>query len=59
MLTRRATPYPLPALRIVLEAMGLQDSSSTTAFYISLLRLLRLGRAYRLQRWLQFLSNYQ
>lgn len=44
---------------IVLAATGLQQSNSTQAFYISLLRLLRMGRAYRLRRWVQFLSNNQ
>jgi hypothetical protein len=43
--------------RIVLAAEGLQYSSSVKARYISLLRLLRLGRAYRLKKWAVFLTN--
>ena len=43
----------------MLAALGLQDSNSHEAFYVSLLRLLRLGRAYRLRSWMLFLSNYQ
>jgi hypothetical protein len=35
---------------IVLAATGLQRSKTTRARYISLLRLLRLGRAYRLSK---------
>eukprot|EP00878_Enallax_costatus_P040712 GHUV01047065.1.p1 GENE.GHUV01047065.1~~GHUV01047065.1.p1 ORF type:complete len:324 (+),score=64.85 GHUV01047065.1:636-1607(+) len=44
---------------IVLGAMGLQDSNNTTAWYVSLLRLLRLGRAYRLHHWVTFLTYNQ
>uniref|UniRef100_A0A383WLL7 Ion transport domain-containing protein n=1 Tax=Tetradesmus obliquus TaxID=3088 RepID=A0A383WLL7_TETOB len=44
---------------IVLEVMGLQESNSTLAWYISLLRLLRLGRAYRLYGWVQNLTYNQ
>jgi hypothetical protein len=36
--------------RIVLGAMGLQYSSTVEARYVALLRLLRLGRAYRLKK---------
>jgi hypothetical protein len=44
---------------IVLQALGLQQSNSTTAWYISLLRLLRLGRAYRLYSWIQHMTYNQ
>jgi hypothetical protein len=44
---------------IVLQALGLQQSNSTTAWYISLLRLLRLGRAYRLIDWVYGLTYNQ
>lgn len=44
---------------IFLEALGLQTSNSELAWYISLLRLLRLGRAYRLFGWVTFLTYNQ
>jgi hypothetical protein len=44
---------------IVLGAMGLQQSSSTQAWYISLLRLLRIGRMYRLYNYVMFLTYHQ
>jgi hypothetical protein len=44
---------------IVLASLGLQQSNSVEARYVALLRLLRMGRAYRLRRWMQFLSNNQ
>ncbi|KAF8054945.1 AKT1 [Scenedesmus sp. PABB004] len=44
---------------IVLGAMGLQQSNNTTAWYVSLLRLLRLGRAYRLYGWVRALTYNQ
>lgn len=44
---------------IVLGAMGLQQSNSTTAWYISLLRLLRVGRMYRLYSYVLYLTYHQ
>lgn len=46
-----ANARPLHALpRIVLGALGLRQSATVQARYISLLRLIRLGRVYRLQK---------
>ncbi|KAI8473908.1 MAG: hypothetical protein J3K34DRAFT_391553 [Monoraphidium minutum] len=42
---------------IALSAMGLQYSNNARARSVSLLRLLRLGRAYRLKQWASFLAN--
>ncbi|KAF6266101.1 hypothetical protein COO60DRAFT_1697459 [Scenedesmus sp. NREL 46B-D3] len=44
---------------MVLGAMGLQRSNSTAAWYVSLLRLLRLGRVYRLYSWVQLMAYRQ
>ncbi|WIA36270.1 hypothetical protein OEZ86_007599 [Tetradesmus obliquus] len=44
---------------IVLGALGLQRSNSITAWYVSLLRLLRLGRAYRLYSWVTLMAYRQ
>lgn len=44
---------------IVLGAMGLQQSNSQLAWYISMLRLLRLGRVYRVYDWVVYLTYHQ
>jgi hypothetical protein len=42
---------------IVLLACGMNQEATVTARYIGLLRLLRLGRVYRLRRWMVYLTN--
>ncbi|GBF99926.1 hypothetical protein Rsub_12619 [Raphidocelis subcapitata] len=42
---------------VVLIATGLNSSDTVTARYISLLRLLRLGRAYRLNMWVHNITH--
>ena len=44
---------------IVLGALGLQSSNSQLAWYVSMLRLLHLGRIYRLRGWITFLTYNQ
>eukprot|EP00775_Hariotina_reticulata_P006152 gene6152-6389_t len=44
---------------VVLACLGLQESDGVTAWYVSLLRLLRLGRAYRLYSWVVLLTYRQ
>ena len=44
---------------IVLAALGLQSSNSTLAWYVSMLRLLHLGRIYRITGWITFLTYNQ
>jgi hypothetical protein len=53
--TRTRAQRPTPACklairRIVLGAMGQQQANTIEARYVGLLRLLRLGRAYRLNK---------
>ena len=48
--TRITSPPSRHTPGIVLGALRLQTSATVTARYVSLLRLLRLGRAYRLKK---------